>query len=954
MKPFRQIISTAKKFEQRFIPPALFEDEDVARTAQTLTRMCALGIIIVTVWAVLWLLILPLRADRMIFILFGLVSVGLPLVIIRQGRLRLAIAILLDGLWLLITITVLTAGGTRAPAFTWYITVVLTAALLSGWRSAFNYALLTIGLGLVLAVLDPAGTVLVPFATPLSAWLSQSTSMMLACGSAYFILQRSYQDLRQAQTALAELRTAQQALRESEERFRLIASVTSDYTFSSRVSAQGELEHTLLTGAFEEITGYTPDEYMAIGGWQATVHPDDRAQDGNDLAVLRSNRSIITELRTIKKSGEVRWVRVHALPIWDEDKNRLFAINGGVRDITDSKRVEQSLRESEAKFRAIFELAPYEIIIQHMSGTVVIANHAFLDGVGYSLDQIEGKDILDPSQFSILSDLNKLSVIRQDLLANGRITNREIEFRHADGQRRMVLISSRVIHLSEEPQVLTIAIDVTQRKQAEESLRRSEAHLRALLDATTDVAFLMSRDGTLLTLNEAMAKPMGKTVAELVGQNAFDQVTSTVRTLRELQFAQVVETGEPVRWEDESPTGFWDNSVYPIMSPDGSVEAFAIYSRDITEQVRIEAELQHYTNQLEQLVDERTNALHRANDQLELVLNNTRDALAFANSKGDILVANPAFRAAFTEAGNHSLEFILWALASEEQIGLVGDAILKVIYESETCQVQAQIVVGQDEEKDVELTLIPVRMAVDGSMSGILLNGHDITQLKEIERFKARFVSDALHDLATPISGISTRLYILKRSPEKLADHVRALENQVQHLRNLLADLRILSQMDRQQIELNLEMCNINELVRRVFDTYEPVALEKQQTLVLMIAPDLPEARLDPRQIERVLVNLVSNAVNYTPQSKRISIETTLEEQSIVIRIADQGMGIEAENLPHIFERFYRTDGARITSSTGTGLGLAITKEIVELHGGTVTVTSEPRKGSTFTVQLPI
>ena len=202
-----------------------------------------------------------------------------------------------------------------------------------------------------------------------------------------------------------------------------------------------------------------------------------------------------------------------------------------------------------------------------------------------------------------------------------------------------------------------------------------------------------------------------------------------------------------------------------------------------------------------------------------------------------------------------------------------------MIYDSETCQVQAQIVVEPGQGRDVELTLIPVTTAVAGETSGVLLNGHDITQLKEIERFKARFVADALHDLATPISGISTRLYILQRTPEKLADHVRALENQVQHLRNLLADLRILSQMDRRQIALNLEPCNVNELVRRVFDTYEPVALEKQQSLRLRTAPDLPEVRLDPRQIERVLVNLASNAVNYTPQSKEISIETTFDEQ---------------------------------------------------------------------------
>ena len=445
MNAFREIVLTAEKAEQRFIPAALLEDRDVARVAQMLTRMCALGIVIVTVWSVLWLLILPLRADRLLYVLLALISVGIPLFLIRRERLRLAVAVLLGGLWLLITITVLTAGGTRAPAFTWYITVVLTAALLSGWRTAFVYALLTIGLGLALALLDPDGIVLVPFATPLSAWLSQATSLMLACGSAYFMLRQSQQNLQQTQGGLALLEKAQQSLRESEERFRLIASVTSDYTFLSQVSAQGGLEHTLLTGAFEEITGYTADEFLAIGGWRATVHPDDLAQDSQDLANLRANRSVITELRVIKKGGEVRWVRVNALPIWDEGENRLIRIGGGVRDITESKRAEQELRESEAKFRAIFELAPYGIVIQHVGGVVVNANQSFLNGVGYSWDQIKDRNIFDPDQFQIFRDLDKVEAMRQNLIAEGRITNWEVAFHRADGRRGLLLVSSRVI-----------------------------------------------------------------------------------------------------------------------------------------------------------------------------------------------------------------------------------------------------------------------------------------------------------------------------------------------------------------------------------------------------------------------------------------------------------------------------------------------------------------------------
>lgn len=259
-------------------------------------------------------------------------------------------------------------------------------------------------------------------------------------------------------------------------------------------------------------------------------------------------------------------------------------------------------------------------------------------------------------------------------------------------------------------------------------------------------------------------------------------------------------------------------------------------------------------------------------------------------------------------------------------------------------------------EKDIDMSLIAV--ANDGKEAdtrhSVLLSGHDITHLKEIERFKEQFVADAVHDMATPISGMSTRLYLLKRSPEKLNEHVRALDNQVKHLKNLLEDMRTLSHIDRNTLILSLATADINDIIQRVYDTYEPVAIAKGQSLILNLDSDLPSLTIDSRQMERVLVNLVSNAVNYTPENKTIQIQSMKKENKIVIEVVDEGMGIDADELERIFDRFYRSDEARSTLFSGTGLGLAITKQIVELHSGTISVDSKPGKGSTFTLSLPL
>ncbi len=497
--------------------------------------------------------------------------------------------------------------------------------------------------------------------------------------------------------------------------------------------------------------------------------------------------------------------------------------------------------------------------------------------------------------------------------------------------------------------------EAAERKLAQDAVRQSEARLRALLDATTDVAFLTTVDGTFLTLNKTLADSRGKSVEELIGESAFDSMSQALRDERLAYFEKVRETGQPIRWQDVNATSSWDNSIYPIFSHSGSVEAFAVYGRDITLQKELENELQRYNSQLERMVEERTGELRRAKEQIELILNNTRDAIALAQPNGDIREKNPAFLMLFGEEATHNIERILWSLLDESHISSVGSALINVIFDKEHQRLETQINNNTSNVHDIDLALIPVELENPGEENrlGILISAHDITPMKEIERFKARFVADAVHDLATPISGLSTRLYLLERTPERLTEHLRALKNQVEHLRDLLGDLRTLSQLDRGQLALELDYCSLNHLILRVFDTYEPVAIGKQQTLNLQIDPAVPKIRMDSRRIERVLVNLIANAINYTPSGKKIDIETRFDGEHVVFSVTDEGIGISEEELTQVFERFYRTERARSTQSGGTGLGLAISREIVEIHRGTISVMSKVNQGSTFMVMLP-
>lgn len=955
MRRLKQLLSLPEP-DRRFITQPSTSDQ---RDAVRLLRIISVsGIVLTLLYAVIWIVVVQAFSTR---IMTNAVPILLMLSCVYflawRGQAYLGSLMLIAGGWLLITIVVATAGGVRSPFFSMYVLVTLLTALLLNWRAAFRFGLLVITTGLMLALADLRGHIPPPLGEPVGAWVTQATTILLMVASSYFVVRRSNQALQAAQTELAERHQMQEALRASEERFRLISSVTSDYTFSSRFDAEGRMVHTLLSGAFETITGYTPEEFIARGGWRSTVHPDDLAQDERDMEALRRNERVTSEIRVLHRDGSVRWVRIYAQPVWDDAQNRLIGVNGGVQDITEQKQAAEALMISEKRHRAISELISdyayaYEI---QADGSIVcdwITHESFTRMTGYAWQEIGTSFSLYHPEDATRAEADVASTIAgQARSGEYRIITKGGEIRWLYLQRQVEWDEARQRYI----RYYGAARDITEQKNAAEALRRSEAHLRALLDATTDVAFLMAADGTFLTLNKTMASSMSATVESLIGHNGLDLLRQDIRDQRRMRFEIVRKTREPLRWEDAGTIGWWDNSIFPILAPDGEVEAFAVYSRDISEQKRLTLELQRYTAQLEQMVEERTVQLRRAKEQIEIILENTRDGIALAQSNGDIDIRNPAFTDLFGEQIAQSIEQILWVLNVATDLEPVGQALLEALLEAQNQRLQTQIISEAGSVRDVDLALIPVRLQEDSNRHGLLVSAHDVTHLKEIERFKTRFVADAVHDMATPITALKTRLYLLRRSPERLEEHVRALDNQVEHLRDLLNDLRTLSQIDHGQIILKREPCSLLQILQRIYDTYEPVAISKRQTLHLSVDRALPDAVLDVRQIERALINLVTNAIKYTPEGRQIAIQAEVAtDDALLIRVRDEGMGIRAEELPRIFDRFYRTEDVRGSEISGTGLGLAIAKEIFEMHGGSISVESQPNQGTTFTVWLPL
>ena len=229
-------------------------------------------------------------------------------------------------------------------------------------------------------------------------------------------------------------------------------------------------------------------------------------------------------------------------------------------------------------------------------------------------------------------------------------------------------------------------------------------------------------------------------------------------------------------------------------------------------------------------------------------------------------------------------------------------------------------------------------------------------RLTELDALKSKFVSDVSHELRTPISNLRIYLEMLEEArPEKRERYRAVLQEETRRLENLVRDILDLSRLEMGIISIEMDWQKFNEVVEQVVVANQPRAEAKGLALTYDLGQNLPKIWADASQMNQAVSNLVANAINYTTDGE-ILVTTSFdpENQRIHLTVEDTGLGIEPEDLPHLFDRFYRGKHAGQSTIPGTGLGLAITKEIVDRHGGTIDVDSTLGKGTIFTLDLPV
>lgn len=335
-------------------------------------------------------------------------------------------------------------------------------------------------------------------------------------------------------------------------------------------------------------------------------------------------------------------------------------------------------------------------------------------------------------------------------------------------------------------------------------------------------------------------------------------------------------------------------------------------------------------------------------NKIETILNYMTDGVVAFNLKGEVIHINPAAKQII---GKENIDITFNEYVKKYDLGI---SIEEVLYLETLHSREVKIDVN-----DKTLRIYFAAFTDEAKKpEGIIAVLQDITEQQKLENMRREFVANVSHELRTPLTSIKSYAETLldgaMEDRETTEKFLGVINSEADRMTRLVKDLLQLSRLDNRQMQWNIhEICFV-ELVKSCVDKMQMEAGNKQQALECFVIGEIPCIKADHDRIEQVVLNIISNAIKYTPDDGKITVYIGKTHSEVYMKVVDTGIGIPQKDLPRIFERFYRVDKARSREMGGTGLGLAIAREIVEAHSGFITISSEAGNGTEVVVKLPV
>ena len=351
-------------------------------------------------------------------------------------------------------------------------------------------------------------------------------------------------------------------------------------------------------------------------------------------------------------------------------------------------------------------------------------------------------------------------------------------------------------------------------------------------------------------------------------------------------------------------------------------------------------------NDMSDRIEDQVQRLSAEKQRLDTILRSMGEGVMVTDPSGVILMVNPAFRRLFSIAGDVEGKKLMEVSRHPDLLEAFTD-----VGKPDVNELLREISI---QPNDMTLFTHWVPLKVDGVRQGTVAVFHDISDLKKAENMRRDFVANVSHELRTPVAiikGYAETLLAgaLESDPVRAIRFVEIISNHSERLTNLVNDILTLSRLESREALLELNPIDASGTVGTACMLLKERADQKNIAIINeVINSVLPRVMADQGRIEQVMVNLLENAIKYTPDGGTVRLSAEDAGDFIKVSVADTGIGIPFKDISRIFERFYRVDEARTREQGGTGLGLAIVKHIVQLHGGTVSVTSDSGRGSIF------
>lgn len=674
------------------------------------------------------------------------------------------------------------------------------------------------------------------------------------------------------------------------------------------------------------------------------------------------------------------------------------------REVAERRQAEAALRQSEERHRTLFENVPLGLFRTALDGTVLDANPAMLRILGFpSLEPARSVNAVDLYVDREASDRWLALMMKQ-----GVVEDFEALFRRFDGDQIWCLVNARVVTNGDgQLQYFEGSVqNIHERKQAQQELTALYNALSILFEAESlhelgrQIVQAVVRefgliDCGLILVNRSQDRAIrlaraGRFVVDTdvpIAVNGVGLVPEVIRT-QQIIYAPDVRAhpnylaNDPrTRSELVLPlsTSRGIVGVLDLQSPESNafserdqriLIAFAERAAAALETMQLYEEVNRRAEELEWRVAERTAELQRTTERIEAILNSSSDVVVVLELDGTITNANPAMTSMLGYSVHEVFGRPLIMLFDTQHAGSIVETLQKVVaegHESVRTEVSARRNDGTTFYADCMFS--PIRQA-DDKISGLVCSLRDMSvrknmeeelrialaQEKELGELKSRFVSMVSHEYRTPLAGILSSTDIMikyadRLTDERKTDHLLNIRGHIEHLVDLLEDVLTLGKAETVGLEFRPTLRNLDEYCQMLMEEVQQ-ANDANGRVVFTIQKPCGDVLVDERLLRQILVNLLSNALKYSPAQAKIHFDLTCDEIQATFRIRDEGIGIPPEDQERLFHAFHRA--RNVGSISGTGLGLVIVQRAVQAHGGSIDFESQEGVGTAFTVTIPI